>query len=377
MIGRRALLPLATVTARTDTIAVLDELDKTVVRLELVSPTVGGRKLQPRVRLIGLRGFDAELEEARRALTAAFGLVEAERSLRDEAVTAAGGVAEGISVKVAVELEPDMRADVAAAAVLEALLSVLEANIPGTLTDTDPEFLHDYRVSLRKARAVLKELRDVFEPERLSELRTELKWLQGVTGDARDLDVYVTEFEDLRALVPEPLRDALAPLLAVLRARRLAAHRVMARELRSERAREALAAWRRLLGQVPLDLPGDPADAGRRIEEVASERIRKVFRRIVRGGDEIIASGAEVPPDDYHALRKLGKELRYLLELFGTQLHDPDDGQADGEVPEATAGRARTPSGSRGPAGRDLSARRRGIGPARRRRGADGDGRAD
>ena len=28
------------------------------------------------------------------------------------------------------------------------------------------------------------------------------------------------------------------------------------------------------------------------------------------------------PPQDYHELRKKGKELRYLLELFGAPLHD-------------------------------------------------------
>ena len=35
-------------------------------------------------------------------------------------------------------------------------------------------------------------------------------------------------------------------------------------------------------------------------------------------------SAPTAPPADYHELRKKGKELRYLLELFGPQLFDPD-----------------------------------------------------
>jgi CHAD domain-containing protein len=34
------------------------------------------------------------------------------------------------------------------------------------------------------------------------------------------------------------------------------------------------------------------------------------------------AIDAESPAEDYHELRKQGKELRYLLELFGLTLHD-------------------------------------------------------
>ena len=33
---------------------------------------------------------------------------------------------------------------------------------------------------------------------------------------------------------------------------------------------------------------------------------------------------SDSPAEDYHELRKKGKELRYLLELFGAQLFDPE-----------------------------------------------------
>src|SRR5206468_3401709 len=54
---------------------------------------------------------------------------------------------------------------------------------------------------------------------------------------------------------------------------------------------------------------------------VAGTRIRKVYKRIVRMGETI---DADTPPQAYHDLRKKGKELRYLLELFGVKLFDEE-----------------------------------------------------
>ena len=65
----------------------------------------------------------------------------------------------------------------------------------------------------------------MFEPDALSRFRAEFRWIQQATGDARDLDVYLLEFDEMRALVPEPIRpdlDALHEVLASRRASRAA-----------------------------------------------------------------------------------------------------------------------------------------------------------
>ena len=54
---------------------------------------------------------------------------------------------------------------------------------------------------------------------------------------------------------------------------------------------------------------------------VAGKRIRKVYKQIVTMGRAIERSS---PAEDYHELRKKGKELRYLLELFGVKLFDEE-----------------------------------------------------
>jgi len=51
-----------------------------------------------------------------------------------------------------VALTPDLPGDCAASALCLRLLDAIEANLPGTLDDRDPEFLHDLRVAVRRTR---------------------------------------------------------------------------------------------------------------------------------------------------------------------------------------------------------------------------------
>ncbi len=319
----RALLPLVQVQLRERRMSVLDGEQKTVVRLALEETSLAGTAgqaspLRPRLRITPVRGYDSERHSVLLTLEQELGFKLADEPLVDEAVRVAGGVPGGFPSKVEVPLRAEERADIAAAAVLRALLDVIEANLHGTIEDLDSEFLHDLRVSVRRSRAVQRELKRVFPPAKLAHFRAEFRWLQQATGDARDLDVHVLEFDAMRALVPEPMRDDLDPLLEVLRARRVKAHQQLVRDLRSQHAKRLLSSWRAFLDRLEEADQSERPDAARPIGEVAGERIRKVYRQMVRMGGAIDESS---PAEEYHELRKKGKELRYLLELFGAPLY--------------------------------------------------------
>ena len=318
----RALLPLVHVHARERLISVVNGEGKTVVRLaleepELVDPAGADSPLRPRLRITGIRGYDKARRRVEETL-GELGFKPADQPLVDEAIRAAGRVPGGVPAKVEVPLRPEERADAAAVLVLRALLEVIEANLEGTIADLDSEFLHDLRVSVRRSRAVQRELKRVFSPAELAHFRAEFRWLQQATGDARDLDVHVLEFDAMRALVPEAMRADLDPLLDVLRVRRARARRGLVTALRSERTTTLLSAWAAYLNGLELSDETERPDAARPIAAVAGERIRKVYRRMVRMGNAI---GESSPADEYHELRKKGKELRYLLELFGAALY--------------------------------------------------------
>jgi CHAD domain-containing protein len=293
---------------------VVDGQGKTVVRLTIEQADAvlsGGRRvpLAPRLSVQPVLGYDANHARTLDVLRDQLGFAPAEQALFDQAVIAGGGLPEGISTKPRVTLAPGTRTDAAATEVLTRLLEIVEVNVPGTLEDLDTEFLHDLRVSVRRARSVLRELKHVHDPAARSKLRDELKWAQQLTGPVRDLDVQLLEWDSLIALLPAERAPELEPLRALLARRRAREMTKLKRGLRSKRFAAMLDAWRAL----PADEEAE--DAARPIEAVAGHRIRKVYRRMVRDGNRIDDSS---PSEALHELRKRGKELRYLLELFGS-----------------------------------------------------------
>jgi hypothetical protein len=97
VVGVRALLPQARVRAEIEVVPLLDELDKTVVRVRIASLTVilqdGERSPLPqRVSVAGVRGYDEELQVANELLQVALRLSPPGRTVHDEAVNVAGGI---------------------------------------------------------------------------------------------------------------------------------------------------------------------------------------------------------------------------------------------------------------------------------------------
>ncbi len=311
VLEERALIAVARVRSRVLRAAVLNADAKTVVRLAVEHPVVDGHALPGRLLVEPVRGYERDFDRVVGRLRDGLGLAETEMPLFDAAVIAAGGDPEGVQTKVAVELERGTRSDTAAGLVLQALADVAAANVPGTLDDLDTEFLHDLRVSVRRARSVLRELKGVHPPRPRARLRTELKWVQTVTGPLRDLDVQLLEWDE----VAGDRAAELTPLRALLERRRAAELARVRRALGSRRFAAAMDAWRALAATPPAEPADDRPRAALPIEAVAADRIRKVYRRMVRDGRRI---DDDSPDEDLHELRKRGKELRYLLELFGS-----------------------------------------------------------
>jgi CHAD domain-containing protein len=293
VIEMRALLPMARVRAERRGYAILNEDAKTVVRLYVE---------HGRLTATAVKGYEAELDRVRETLA----LDEVTVPLVDEAIVADGGDPGGISSKLTLTLDPEEPANEAAARVFQRLLEVIDLNLPGTLDDVDSEFLHDLRVAVRRTRSLQRQFKALY-PERLQHHRDEFKRLQAVTGDLRDLDVYLLDFPDLRASLPEKMRADLDPLRGVLETRRARALTATRRALRAQRTGDALADWSEFV------TAHEPSD--RTVQDLASHRIKQVYRHMVKMGSSI---DDESPAEDLHELRKVGKELRYLLEFFAS-----------------------------------------------------------
>jgi CHAD domain-containing protein len=293
IIEMRALTPQARMRTHRQLFAVLNEDDKTVVRL-----TTENRRL----RATAVRGYDDELQKTLDTLA----LEAATVPLVDEAIAAAGADPKGTSAKVNVTLDPDEPANEAARKIFTRLVEVVRINLPGTLDDIDSEFLHDLRVAVRRSRSLQRQFAGIY-PDRLQHHRDEFKRLQAVTGDLRDLDVYLLDFDGLKAGLPERMQGDLEPLRALLEAKRAKALSATKRALRAQRSEEALTNWLEFVKTAPR--------ADRTVHDLASHRITRVYRKMVKDGKAI---DDDSPAEDLHELRKVGKELRYLLEFFSS-----------------------------------------------------------
>lgn len=207
---------------------------------------------------------------------------------------------------IPVPLHPDDPAVVGVAAALRRLLHVVRDNEQAMIEDVHPNHLHDYRVAIRRARAIMGRTRGVFKKRRTRAVAAELRWLSAVTGGVRDADVLGITLE---AWGEGPT------VRAAQQARRARARDLLLQALGSSRYHAALEQFDELLASRP------GRKGQRAISRVAHASTRTAWRRVLRDGRVIDPLSTAFV---LHELRKRCKKLRYLVEGFGS-LYEGED----------------------------------------------------
>lgn len=207
-----------------------------------------------------------------------------------------------------IELRPNLSTAEACRRQLLALLEVMEARRPGVLEDLDPEFLHDFRVALRRTRSLLRELHPAFDAALLQPHLDEFRWLGQLTGPVRDLDVHLLHLPRFEAALPADLAAALAPLRTHLQQQRQRARQRLRRGLRAPRYARLITNWREALTADPLFTER----ARRPIGTEITSKTRRAIDRVLKRADAVPAQHGEAA---LHRLRIACKRLRYLLEF--------------------------------------------------------------
>jgi CHAD domain-containing protein len=319
VIEMRRLLPVVTVETEGRVLRLLDGQDKTVARAVFQDARVedpaahgGVRDIATMLRILPVRGYDAQFETILHFVDSSMGLPRVEASELALALAAIGRAPGDYSSKLRLELDPTMRADEAARIIHRTLLATIRANEEGTRHDLDSEFLHDFRVAVRRTRSALRQIKGVYPPEVVDQFSDEFRWLGQITGPTRDLDVYLLKMADYEATLPTPVVENLQPLVEFLRHRQRGEQSRLALSLVEERYRALISSWQHFLDEPIAPETGLP-NAQRPIREVSSERIWKVYRNVLSNGRAI---GLDTPPEALHRLRIECKKLRYLLEFF-------------------------------------------------------------
>ncbi len=307
-IEMRALLPLCSLPYQVYRLNVLNKDQKIVLRITLDEYET----LANRVSLHPLKGYNKAATSISYLLENSLKLTLTDGSALKAALQLQGRQPKDYSSKLAIKLDPKMRADKASIIIYRQLLSAIQNNETSTIADIDTEFLHDYRVAIRRTRAGLSQIKNTLPPKVTAKHAAFFAWLGQITGDTRDLDVYLLSYQQYQAALPETLQADLVPLYEFLKQKQVAAQQELAEKLSSSQYRKQLTAWDQYL-KKPTVVKEKGSNAKMPIKALADQRIWKVFKRVLAEGNAINESS---PAEALHNLRKTCKKLRYLMEFF-------------------------------------------------------------
>jgi len=312
----RALRKLAELHSRSTPYRITNHEGKTVARIlheEIrIPPDTDAPVLAETLWWKPARGNMGESREVRKWLEKAGFTAHEREDVFSAAMKESGEEPGGYSTKPDIPLDPGMRSDEAVKTVLRFLLRVMRVNEENLEKDLDTEFLHDYRVALRRTRSVLSQMKRVFPAETTRRFRKELSSVGKISNPLRDLDVYLLNEDACKEMLPASLRDDIDPLFDYLRKKRSREFREFIRRSKSGTFRKLFREWGEFLQKPGTDVPTAP-DAALPIRDVVQIRIRKKYERVLREGNRVLD---DPEGEGLHLLRIECKELRYLLEFF-------------------------------------------------------------
>jgi CHAD domain-containing protein len=322
ILEERAVLPLGEIEVRVRNGVVMNSDDKTVARLCIEEGRGRNTKQDTgkirTVKIVPVRGYVKEMLALSLFLQKA-GLSPTAESIVQIIAQANGRKPGDYTSKLKLRLEHSMTAQEAAGAIYRYLLDIIERNVHGIREDIDTEFLHDFRVAVRRTRSALSQIKGILPKEVSDPYGAEFAQVGRSTNRLRDLDVYLLSGDRYRAMLSEDLASALDPLFDELAAERKREHRAVVRMLSGRRYRDLVKNWKKTLdafGSTALDAKRAEAP----VMKVAERMIARRYARVMTAGGRI---DDQSPDTDLHQLRISCKKLRYLLEFFAS-LHPPD-----------------------------------------------------
>lgn len=189
-------------------------------------------------------------------------------------------------------------------------LQCWQANLLGALTIEDPEYVHQFRVALRRLNTLMKVFKPALPNGFFATWSESLKALSGITGDVRDLDV-------MKEVILLPM------LGSGKESKELLLHRAIEA---CDAAREvANGSFDRLKSGQPLlmfarDIYALPSGSfPNKLERFAETRLSRLYEN---AGKRLRAVIKSPTPESAHRFRISLKHLRYACEFFSDVFDD-------------------------------------------------------
>lgn len=181
----------------------------------------------------------------------------------------------------------------------------------GIIKNSDPEFLHKYRVSLRKARSILSQLHGVLPDDKTDFLKSGLSEINILTSHARDLDVYLIRIKEYSEAMPD---SDLNSFLFFIKKSVDVEYAKISELLKSKNYKKMRSDFLKILTQKHDDKTSELSLV------TAVDRIKKLYSKIERKGAKLDDASQD---GQFHELRICCKKTRYLLE-FLEKMHESD-----------------------------------------------------
>lgn len=190
-------------------------------------------------------------------------------------------------------------------------LNIARINEDGVKHDYDTEFLHDYRVNLRKVRSILSLFKGVFSAEENQALKNNFSEIMKQTNRLRDLDVYLLDKDELFQLLPDRMHLGLQQMFDAFATERKQQLRHVIKMLNSKSYHKNI----ENLCQQFTDSKHFKTGAKAQTASLpfATKLIWKRYSKVCQIARQI---DADTPDEEVHELRIQCKKLRYLMEFF-------------------------------------------------------------
>jgi CHAD domain-containing protein len=318
IIKTRALINLVAVNSRSIPYRILNEDEKTVARLAYEQFQTSRKKDAPilgtHLWLKPVKGYPKYARDLVKRIEAAGFTLSKVDDTYFKALAVVDKKPGSYTAKVNIQLHPDMRSDKATKAILRFLLQVMRINEAHIDKDLDTEFLHDFRVAIRRTRSALGQIKYVFPTKTTDRFKKDFAFVGKLSNELRDLDVYLLNEDKYKAMLPPILRNDIEPLFDHLRKKRSKALQKVIRGLKVKKYAKILKDWEAFLNKPQRDSV-TASNAKLPVIDLARNRIYKKYRNVVKVGSQVLENTED---EMLHVLRIHCKKLRYLMEFFSS-----------------------------------------------------------
>jgi len=268
------------------------------------------------------RGPPSHLFEIALQLSDAFALWPGTRSKADRGAALRTGVRPTAARARLPELSQAGTLRDAIVPIARSCLAQIGDNADLAFEGVDPEGVHQMRVGLRRIRALVALSRRAHPSARLGRLRSSLRWLAGLLGQVRDLDVLLEQRIDplVESRKADPAFQGLREDAVAMREERRLALREALRSRRHAHLMLELGHWVASLEELDLAGPEPVPNLARRADGFAESALSDLDRKARKRAGPALSG----PPEARHELRIALKKLRYASEFFRS-LYGPKD----------------------------------------------------